>query len=345
MIYPIDAFPNRTITHNNQEYLYFGGTAYLGLQTLKEFQEIFIESIKKYGTNYGASRKANIQFSIYSEAESVLAKIIGAETCYTLSSGFLAGQSILQFLKKNDYTCFYAPNTHAALHATASKNADTFDELSKQITQSNHSKKALLLDAIDFSGNNYPDFKWLKQFPLDDLLVIVDDSHGLGIVGKNGSGAFSILQKKGVKNLLLCSSLGKGYGIQGGVIAGNKRIIYKLQEQDVFAASSPTPPAYLATFVNAQNIYKNQRGLVFERVHQFKKQIEKNLSHFSFMDDYPTFSFSDMALTKHLEHNNIIITNFKYPNENSNTVQRIVICARHTKENIIKLANTVNTFF
>lgn len=345
MIYPIDAFPNRTITYNNQEYLYFGGTAYLGLQTLKEFQEIYIESIKKYGTNYGASRKANIQFSIYSEAENVLAKIIGAEDCYTLSSGFLAGQSILQFLKKNDYKCFYAPNTHAALHSITSKNTNTFDELSEQITQSNHSKKAVLLDAIDFSGNNYPDFKWLKQFPLDDLLVIVDDSHGLGIVGENGSGVFSILQKKGVKNLLLCSSLGKGYGIQGGVIAGNKRIISKLQEQDVYAAASPVPPAYLTTFIKAQEIYTSQRVILAERTNQFKKLIEKQLFRFSFMEGYPTFSFSDLALTKHLENNNIIITNFKYPNENSNTVQRIVICVHHTEEDIIRLANTINSFY
>ena len=62
-------------------FLYFGGTAYLGLQTDEAFQEILIKNIKKFGTNYGASRKANVRIPIYERAENYLANLVGSENC------------------------------------------------------------------------------------------------------------------------------------------------------------------------------------------------------------------------------------------------------------------------
>ena len=54
----IDGFPGRELELDHRKYLYFGGTSYLGLQTDGAFQDMYISNIRKYGTNYGASRKS-----------------------------------------------------------------------------------------------------------------------------------------------------------------------------------------------------------------------------------------------------------------------------------------------
>ena len=93
-MYTIDGFPGRTITKDGKELLYFGGTSYLGLQTDADFQSIFIENIKKYGTAYSASRKSNIKISIFDEVDQYLAEMVGSKACISMSSGYLAGQLV-----------------------------------------------------------------------------------------------------------------------------------------------------------------------------------------------------------------------------------------------------------
>lgn len=107
MVYNLDSFPSNHILIEGENYLYFGGTSYLGgLQTDVDFQNIFIKNIRKHGTNYGASRKSNVRLNIYDETEAYLSKLIGSETCVSLSSGYLAGQLIAQSLNTKKHSFF-----------------------------------------------------------------------------------------------------------------------------------------------------------------------------------------------------------------------------------------------
>ena len=133
----VDAFPGRTITQNGKTLLYFGGTAYLGLQTDETFLKIHIENVRKYGSNYAASRKSNVRFSVYEEGEAALADVTGSEACITLSSGYLAGQLVSTYFDAPAYKNFYAPGTHPAL---LRKNSNIFDthETLKEALKNTH---------------------------------------------------------------------------------------------------------------------------------------------------------------------------------------------------------------
>ena len=102
----IDSFPGRKIEFQKQSYLYFGGTAYLGLPMHKAFQKILLKNIQQWGTTYGSSRNANIQLSAYDVAETFLAKHICAEAALTVSSGMLAGKLVLETIGKSTDTFF-----------------------------------------------------------------------------------------------------------------------------------------------------------------------------------------------------------------------------------------------
>jgi len=342
----INHFPGRELIIDGIPHRYFGGTSYLGLQTDETFQDLFISNVKRYGTNYGASRKSNIQISIFEEAENYLANLVGSEACTTLSSGYLAGQIIAQSLHSKQHQFFYAPNTHSALYQTKTRPYTTFAALNIAVREHLSSKKntslpVVFLDAIDFSGCNYPDFEALRALPLHELILVVDDSHGIGIIGEQGGGVFKTLLSTGAKELLVCCSLGKGYGIQAGAIFGTKQRIKELTQTPFFGGASPAAPAAMATLRDAKDIYEAKRELLKNHIAHFLSHLKKpELLHF--MADHPAFTFSNAQLTEYLALHHIIVTNFPYPDNNAQLMSRAVLSAHHLKEDIDELAHRFN---
>lgn len=341
----IETFPGREIVIDGEKHLYFGGTAYLGLQRDDAFQNLFIENIKKYGTNYGASRKSNIRMSIFGKAERYLADLVGAEACLTVSSGYLAGQFVAQSLNSKAHRFFYAPNTHSALYPVQTRSYTTFTALNIAVREHLRSQPGkhpvVFLDAIDFSACNYPDFTPLQILPLDKVLLVVDDSHGIGIVGKNGGGVYRMLSQLPINELLVCCSLGKGFGIQAGAVFGSKERISELMETSFFGGASPAAPAALATLLDAETIYSEKRGILKEHIGHFVKNL-KYPKKFHFMEGHPAFTFSDVQMTEYLAADKIIVTSFPYPDSDSQMMSRIIISSAHTLADIECLLESVN---
>ncbi len=348
MTHYIDEFPGRKIKIGDQNYLYFGGTAYLGLQTVKKFQRILIGNIKKYGTNYGASRISNIRLSIYDKVEDYLAKLVGSEACITLSSGYLAGQFVRQYFNSSAYKTFYAPNSHPALQLSENENNSTYKDLKRELDvylkQTSAVTPVVFLDSIDFTGNSYPNFNGLKTLPLDKIIVVADDSHGIGVVGDNGGGVFKNLLALGAKEIVVCCSLGKGYGLQAGAVFGTKKRIQSMTETAFYGGASPATPANLATILDSGEILAKKRKKLNKRMLQFRKQLPKN-HNFSIMDGHPAITFVNREFTDYLEKNKIIVTNFPYPNEDSSTMSRIVLSSCHKKKDLSKLNHLIKKYF
>lgn len=347
MAYYLNSFPGNHISIQNENYLYFGGTAYLGLQTDVDFQNIFIKNIKKYGTNYGASRKSNIRISIYDETEAYLSQLVGSEACISMSSGYLAGQLVAHGLNTEKYAFFYAPNTHSALSLSSSKSQSfsTYQTLKEalhvHLKQKTSETPVVFLDAIEFSGNNFPDFEGLKSLPLSELVLVVDDSHGLGIIGEHGGGVYKTIKDLNPKELIVCGSLGKGFGVQAGAIFCSKSRISSLESTAFFGGSSPASPANLATLIHAAGIYKTKRKQLEYNTTFFKKHLN-SINKFQYMEGHPAFSFIDEDLNDYLESNGIIVTSFRYPDINSPMMSRIVISAGHTEADVLELCNVLN---
>lgn len=341
-MFTVDEFPGRSLTVKGKHLLYFGGTAYLGLQNDPEFQSLFIANIKKYGTGYSASRKSNIQLSIFERAETYLADLVGSKDCITLSSGYLAGQLVRDYFESNEYHLIYAPNTHAALFRGKQILCDSWEDLWQEITKIELKIPVVLLDSLDFLGENYPNYQPLKKIPLDKVIVVVDDSHGIGITGKHGEGSFKILQSLNPKELLVSCSLGKGFGIQAGAIFGNSERLKKMKETQFFGGSSPASPASLATLMNACHLYSKKRQRLHQNTALFLNLLS-DPSQFIYTKGHPTFSFQNKTLAKKLEDNGVLVTNFRYPTARDQPMSRIVISASHTVGDITTLCSFLNT--
>ena len=287
-------YPGRQFLYNNLEYLYFGGTAYLGIQNLPEFKAQMKQNIELYGTNYGASRLSNIQLGVYDKAETQLSDWVGCEASISLSSGYLAGQLIVQFFQGEDYIFFHAPNTHTALQLFNHSPYKNYQELGKALDQhllnNNQAVPVLLLDTIDFKNKHFPDFEALRSLPLESCILIADDSHGIGLVGPEGEGCYDLLSRLEPKELLVCCSLGKALGIQAGAVFGRKDVVNALRQSPFYAGASPTPAAFMATFTDAFHLYKVQREKLLNHIRTFRKAL-KHPEIFRAIEDYPVFEF------------------------------------------------------
>ncbi|MEX0287973.1 MAG: aminotransferase class I/II-fold pyridoxal phosphate-dependent enzyme [Flavobacteriaceae bacterium] len=353
MTHFIETFPGPEIEINKKTYLYFGGTAYLGLQYNTEFQEIFKANILKYGTSYGASRKSNVRLSIYDEVERFLASWTGSEACVTLSSGYLAAQLVSDRFSSDKYRAFYAPNCHAALFPSSSEKKKrkpyiTYTSLNIAVRQHLEMNPevvpVILMDSIDFSGTNFPDFEGIKALPLEKVILIVDDSHGIGVVGPAGAGVYPILAKLGIRELLVCCSLGKAMGVQAGAIFCSQKRCKDLVDTDFYGGASPAAPAYMATLLDAREILTSKREYLKEHITVFSREIEK-FSAISKIPDYPVYSYTDKSLTNFLLEHQIIVTDFSYPTEAADLTSRIVLSAGHESRHLAELSKHLKSYF
>ena len=202
-----DKQPGRTALANGKEYLFFSGYSYLGMQHVPEFAELIKEGIDKYGWLFPSSRISNTRLQLYNECEALLSSITGMEDTVLVSSGFLAGELATALWKDElinlypSHPAIYGNHTGCSEHTTKKFAVDSVNMLTAAITD---------LSLIS-SGEN-------------EKILIVDDSHGIGLIGENGEGICSKFVANKNMQYVLSYSLSKAWNIQGGAVSCSKNI-------------------------------------------------------------------------------------------------------------------------
>lgn len=346
MKFSLHKSPDSSIRIIDEDFLYFGGTSYLGLQSHPDFQRILIRNIKHYGTNWGSSRISNVQLEIFDEFERSISAISGSEDAICVSSGFLAGQILAGYFSQKGYRLFSAPNSHPAIINGQSTLFSSYKDLEEAICENEYGKGdeiVLFLDSIDFSGGNYPHFSQLRKLKLDDIILVVDDSHGFGLIGDNGFGLFKALGNLKCKELIVCGSLGKACATPSGVILGKAFRIQDLRTTEYYAGGSPPSPAALKSFIEAEALRTGLLQKLRDNIKFFKDNISPIFPE-NLLEDHPVFGYDDPGLTSALLKKGIITTNFPYPSENSALVSKIVLTAAHSEADILNLCASINDY-
>lgn len=342
---------SKKIKLGEKEYHFFSGTSYLGINQDADFRELLIEGMHQYGMSFGSSRNGNLQLAIYEAAENKMAAWVGAQKALTLSSGMLAGQVVAQYLKTQSSTYFYAPQSHSAnFHEPIVQiPAMSFQEWSKQIAshikELNAPHSVIVCNSTDGLRASAYDFGWINDLPSEqNITLIIDDSHGLGITGTNGAGVFQSISVKPNIKFIVVSSLHKAMGLPGGVVFSDAETIEKLRHTAFFASCSPIAPAYLYAYMQADTIYANNLERLLANVALFSGQLQAAQTLFSSQPLYPVFYTSHDELYEHLFSSDIFIYSFAYPIKTGKPNTRIVISAWHNDEQIDLLAKRCNEF-
>ena len=326
----------------------FISSNYLSVYNNLDFRSILQEGIEKYGYNFGGSRLSNICPDIYNEAENHLIDFLSTDDVLLTSSGTLSGFLISQYIQSIS-TClvFGADDLHPSLKIKNGKSIIFHDykELKKLLSKNDPEiKKYVIVNSINPLNIKTLDNEFLKDIvPFKNLVIVVDDSHGLGISGENGTGITSLLNNFNF-SYIVSASLAKAFGLRGGIIAGDKEIIENIRSSAVWGGASPPAPFYIYTLMKAISIYQNELQKLRNNIDFFIRE-NTFLDKLQFRIGFPVFIFKDIFDEGKLLAQNIRISSFRYPTKNDPLKQRIVLNSGHSFSEIGKLHKVMNRFF
>jgi 7-keto-8-aminopelargonate synthetase-like enzyme len=325
-----------------EHYLYFGGTAYLGMPIHAEFLRLYQEGLRRYGINNGTSRNNNIQLGIYEQAEQEAALRYGAASSLILSSGYLAAQLCVRALAPFG-RMEYAPGCHPALWlGNAVIPTENFSGWAEDfVTKVNGSAEESWVLLSNSMNNLLPeiyDFSFLKRIAADKrILLLVDDSHGIGVLD-NGAGVYRRLTGLfGAENpnieVIVVASMAKALGVDAGLILGTEALISAFRKTNEFVGASPPPAAALYAFTEGAALYRQS----IEELKSLQKQMHAGLQgrkDFCYVPEFPVYLSQETDLADRLLEKNILISSFPYPDQNGPALNRIILCSWHTEEDV-----------
>lgn len=326
-----------------KEYLCFNGTSYLGLDSLEVYARIVESNIQNWGTHHGLSRTNNLRLGVYDTFEEFFSNQAGAEAGALFSSGYLAGIAASQYLFPKANQCWAAPDTHPAILPVGVQ-AESFGSYSQwtnaclERASTLPSQKILILgNAVDPLKAEIHAYDWIAEISeKHEVTLLIDDSHAFGVLGDSIFGTYSQWKQAGVQ-LVISGSLGKGLATPGGIMLGAAGVIQGIKSQSIFAGASPPAPALLQSFLDAQILLQEQR-LKLKELTSFFYQESRDLPQIKGNPNFPVFVYSPDSWASNMQEQGYITSSFSYPTASSPKVNRIVLSASHSKEEVQALS-------
>ncbi|WP_213997435.1 8-amino-7-oxononanoate synthase [Arsukibacterium sp.] len=349
----LDNYNGRLITINGQQYLNFSGNDYLGLATAPEVLQAFAEGAAHYGAGSSGSPLVTGQHKVHQQLSDMLCDWLGVERALLFSSGFAANQAMLLTLADKQDLLLLDKLSHASLiDAALCSKADlkrfAHNDLSSLSSLLEHQSADALqpmvvtegVFSMDGDGPDLPALLALCQQHKAPLLL--DDAHGLGVLGPEGSGS-AAAQGIAISDLFcLMANFGKALGVGGAFVAGSKTVIdYLEQFGRHYIYSTGLSPALCAAVIKSIELCRSQ---------SWRREIlQQNISLFRQLAAELPLLVSDTAIqgvvlgsnqraltaSKKLKQAGIWLSAIRPPTVPSGSARlRITLSAQHTAQDI-----------
>lgn len=271
-VYPyfrcIESEQNTEVIMGGRKVLMFGSNSYLGLTNHPKVIEAAIEATRKYGTGCAGSRFLNGTLDIHLQLEKELAEFVGKEDAIIYSTGFQVNLGVVSCVTGREDYILCDELDHASIiegrrlsfSSLLKYRHNNMESLEKELQKCHPDKiKLIVVDGVfSMEGDiaNLPEIVRLaKKYNAN---VMVDEAHGLGVLGDHGRGTCNHF---GVtKDIdLIMGTFSKSLAAIGGFIAADESVINYLRHNSrsyIFSASNT--PAATAAARAALHIMKNE---------------------------------------------------------------------------------------
>ncbi len=271
-IYPyfraIESDQDTEVYINGKKVLMFGSNSYLGLTNHPKVKEASIEAVRKYGTGCAGSRFLNGTLDIHLALEKRLADFLGKEEAISFSTGFQVNEGVLSCLTGREDYIVWDELDHASIIEGIRLSFSTklkykhndMESLEKQLRKCSPDKiKVIAVDGVfSMEGDiaNLPEIIALaKKYNAN---ILVDEAHGIGVLGKQGRGTcshFNVMDEID----LITGTFSKSFASLGGFIAADKDTInYLKHHARSFIFSASCTPASIAAASASLDIMLNE---------------------------------------------------------------------------------------
>ncbi|HMQ07261.1 MAG TPA: aminotransferase class I/II-fold pyridoxal phosphate-dependent enzyme [Saprospiraceae bacterium] len=264
----IESEQDTEVTINGKKVLMFGSNSYLGLTTHPKLKEASIAAIRKYGSGCAGSRFLNGTLDLHLELEEKLAKYVGKEGALVFSTGFQVNLGVISsipgrhdyiILDELDHACII-DGARLAFAKTLKYKHNDMESLEKVLQKCELDRiKLIVIDGVfSMEGDiaKLPEISALaKKYKAN---IMVDDAHGLGVIGINGSGTASHFGLTDEVDLIM-GTFSKSLASIGGFIAADLATINFLKHNArslIFSAS--IAPANAASVIAALELIQEE---------------------------------------------------------------------------------------
>ena len=238
---------------------------YLGLTTHPKLRQAAIEATRRYGVGSGAVRTISGTMRLHIELEERIAAFKNVEACVVFQSGFAANAgTVSAILGPEDHIVSDELNhasiidgarlSRAKIKVFRHKDTAHFEELLKEVANE-PGKKLVITDGVfSMDGDIGPVDKLAALAEKYGAIMMVDDAHASGVLGRNGRGSVDHFGMHGKVDVQV-GTLSKAIGVLGGYVCGTRDLIdYLYHRARPFLFSTSHPPAVAAACIAAFDI-------------------------------------------------------------------------------------------
>lgn len=268
-----DAFRQRKFLNSAQgaeidldgnKVLNFSSNDYLGLANHPRVVNAFKVAVDDVGVGSGASHLVIGHHRLHGELEQALAKFTGRDRALLFSCGYMANIGILKTLASSKDTIFSDRLNHAsiidgALSSRAKiqryRHVD-IEHLDTLLKKSNQGRLLIATDSVFSMDGNIAPLQDIAKIAIQhDAVLMVDDAHGLGVLGETGAGCAEHFGLDQQELPILMGTLGKAMGVMGAFVAGSHDLIETLvQRARNYIYTTALPPAVAAATLEALKV-------------------------------------------------------------------------------------------
>jgi len=256
-------------TYDGREVINLASNNYLGLCNDKRLEEAAIRAVREHGVGSGAVRTIAGTMRIHMELEEKIARFKNVEACVVFQSGFTANAGTVgSILGKEDFILSDELNhasiidgarlSRAKIKVFRHKDVAHCEELLKEI-ENEPGRKLVITDGVfSMDGDIGPVGELSALAEKHGAIMMVDDAHASGVLGRNGRGSVDHFNVHGKVDVQV-GTLSKAIGALGGYVCGSRDLIEFLYHRArPFLFSTSHPPSVAATCIAAFDILENE---------------------------------------------------------------------------------------
>jgi 8-amino-7-oxononanoate synthase len=349
-----DLYRSRKI--HDKTFLNFCSNDYLGLANHPSLKATWQQTADKYGIGSGGSHLITGHTQAHHELETTLATYTQRERALLFSTGYMANLGVITSLVGRHDAIFLDKLNHASLIDAALLSRakihryahNDISNLAHLLAKSSAKHKLIVTDGVFSMDGDIALLADIVELANKyQAWLMVDDAHGLGVIGNNGRGSLEMYNLDAEDVPILMGTLGKAFGVFGAFVAGSELLIETLiQSARSYIYTTALPPALAETIKTSITIAQQEswrRQHLQELINYFRSNAEKlNIELMNSITPIQGIIIGDsksaLAASAALYEQGIIVTAIRPPTVPQGTARlRITFSALHQKEQVDQL--------
>ncbi len=259
-IYPyfrkIESAQDPIVFINGRRLVMVGSNNYLGLTNDPRVKEAAIKAVEKYGTGCAGSRFLNGTLDIHVELEEKLARFMRKEAALVFSTGFQVNLGVISALAGKDDTVIIDRMNHASIidgcrlsYSEIRKyRHNDMEDLERVLSNASGRGKLIVVDGVFSMEGDIVDLPGVLELAKKyGARLMIDDAHGIGVLGKTGRGTAEHFGVEAEVDILM-GTYSKSLASIGGFVAGDEEVIHYIKHfaRSLIFSASPPPPSVAA---------------------------------------------------------------------------------------------------